>query len=56
MFAWFAKEADQVFVFDNSSTRPVIAAFKNQGVWKMRKLSLLAADLASRIRALVKSS
>jgi len=31
LFAWFAKEADQVFVFDNSTSSPTVAAVKNGG-------------------------
>jgi predicted ABC-type ATPase len=49
MFAWFAKEADQVFVFDNSTTSPAIVAFKDRAEWTMLDLAGLSADLAATI-------
>jgi predicted ABC-type ATPase len=49
LFAWFANEADQVFVFDNSMTAPTIAAVKSDGQWAMPALGMLAPDLVSTI-------
>jgi predicted ABC-type ATPase len=50
MFAWFAREADQVFVFDNSTTVPAIAAFKGRGAWTLCSLDLLPPELADILR------
>ena len=50
MFAWFAEAADQVYVFDNSTVVPALAAFKDGGQWTIRDLDLLAGDLAETIR------
>lgn len=52
MFEWFAKEADQVFVFDNSTVSPTAVAFKDRGIWTIRDLDLLPNDLAASIRVL----
>jgi len=52
MFEWFAKAADRVFVFDNSTTSPVIVALKDRNVWIQRRLDLLSVELADAIRAL----
>lgn len=52
MFEWFAKEADQVFVFDNSTTSPTTVAFKDLGVWTILDLDLLPGDLADSVRVL----
>jgi predicted ABC-type ATPase len=48
-FPWFAKEADQVFVFDNSMASPTVAAVKANGQWAMPALGMLAPDLASAV-------
>jgi predicted ABC-type ATPase len=55
MFAWFAKEADEVFVFDNSTTLPSVAAVKDSRGWALLDLDLLATDLAATIRSLAAS-
>ena len=52
MFGWFAEQADQVFVFDNSTSTPALAAFKDQDGWTLRNLGLLATDLALEISTL----
>ena len=52
MFEWFAREADQVFVFDNSTASPTTVAFKDRSVWTIRDLDLLPRDLAASIRVL----
>lgn len=52
MFEWFAREADQVFVFDNSTVSPTAVAFKDRGIWTIRDLDLLPNDLAASIRVL----
>ena len=46
MFRWFAEQADQVFVFDNSTVLPRVAAFKDGDRWALPNLELLAPDLA----------
>ena len=51
-FAWFANEADQVFVFDNSTASPTIAAFKDGSGWTMLGLAALADDLSATITRL----
>ena len=52
MFVWFAKQADRVFVFDNSTAIPVLAAFKDEDKWTPRNLGALAPDLAAVIDGL----
>ena len=52
MFGWFAEAADQVYVFDNSTLVPALAAFKDGDQWTIRDLDLLADDLAETIRNL----
>lgn len=51
MFVWFAHEADQVFVYDNSDV-PVLAASKHQSRWLISDLSVLPPDLAASIEAM----
>lgn len=45
MFHWFAEAADRVFVFDNSTTAPHIAAYKDKGRWVFRDISRLPPKL-----------
>ena len=52
MFAWFAREADRVVVFDNSLPEPFVVAFKDRETWTLRHLEALASDLAAAIRTL----
>jgi predicted ABC-type ATPase len=50
MFGWFARAADQAFVFDNSTTSPTLAAFKVANTWALPALDSLSADLADTLR------
>lgn len=47
-FAWFAREADQVFVYDNSDV-PFLAANKDGSQWLINDLSVLPSDLSAAI-------
>lgn len=51
LFEWFARRADVVMVFDNSST-PVYAAGMADGVWDLADVDRLPSDLAATIRRL----
>lgn len=55
MFAWFAGAADTVFVFDNSSSVPVVTACKHLGKWTIAAPGRLPADLALTIRRLART-
>lgn len=48
-FEWFASQADIVRVFDNTGARPVLAASKHDGAWRLPAISALPEDLANRI-------
>jgi len=53
LFEWFARQADLVLVFDNTST-PVYAAGKADGVWDLPDIDRLPDDIAASIRALAR--
>jgi predicted ABC-type ATPase len=53
LFEWFARRADIVLVFDNS-TMPVYAAGKADGIWDLPDVDRLPADLAATIRRLAR--
>jgi predicted ABC-type ATPase len=50
-FAWFARRADLLLVFDNTSV-PVYAAGRADGVWYIADVDRLPPDLAKTIRQL----
>lgn len=54
LFTWFANEADEVYVFDNSTTTPTLAAFRKGSGWELTGVALLADDLAETIRGLAR--
>lgn len=53
-FAWFARQADLVLVFDNTQA-PVQAAGKLGGVWRLRAVDRLPPDLAATVQHLAAS-
>lgn len=52
MFAWFARQADRVFVFDNTDDLPRLVATKGNEGWTLRIPATFPADLAMVIQAL----
>ena len=52
LFGWFARMADDVYVFDNSSAVPSTAAVKQTSGWRLPNLDLLPPDLAATIRSI----
>ena len=52
MFAWFARHADRVFVFDNTGDAPRLVAAKGTEGWTLRIPEAFPPDLASLIRDL----
>ena len=52
MFAWFAREADTVLVFDNSDAVPHLVAFRGRDGWAQINPERLPADLARVIEQL----
>ncbi len=52
MFAWFAEQADQVLVFDNSTASPALGALKGPTGWVLHNLDVLPVELALTIRSL----
>ena len=52
MFGWFAEQADQVLVFDNSTASPALGALKGPTGWVLHNLDVLPVELALTIRSL----